>query len=137
KKRSSSLDKALEIKPDYYEGWDTQSILLVDLGKYEEAIICCKKSLKIKPDNYKAWKLQGFVLRILRKYKEAIASLDKALEIYREIGLRKDEADTLKQLAEAHQALGEVEVARQYCQQALALATELGIPLAQSARLCY
>ncbi len=29
-----------------------------------------------------------------------------------------------------YQALGEVEVARQYCQQALALATELGIPLA-------
>jgi hypothetical protein len=33
-------------------------------------------------------------------------------------------------LAELHQALGEVEVAQQYCQQALALATELGIPLA-------
>jgi hypothetical protein len=33
-------------------------------------------------------------------------------------------------LAELHQALGKVEVARQYCQQALALATELGIPLA-------
>jgi len=33
-------------------------------------------------------------------------------------------------LAELHQALGEVEVARQYCQQALALARELGIPLA-------
>ncbi|NJO51886.1 MAG: hypothetical protein HC840_23520 [Leptolyngbyaceae cyanobacterium RM2_2_4] len=32
-------------------------------------------------------------------------------------------------MAELHQALGEVEVARQYGQQALALATELGIPL--------
>jgi hypothetical protein len=28
-----------------------------------------------------------------------------------------------------HQALGKVEVAQQYCQQALELATELGIPL--------
>ncbi|MHC5763423.1 hypothetical protein [Nostoc sp.] len=33
-------------------------------------------------------------------------------------------------MAELHQALGEIELARQYCQQALALAMELGIPLA-------
>jgi hypothetical protein len=33
-------------------------------------------------------------------------------------------------LAELHQALGEVAVARQYCQQVLAQAQELGIPLA-------
>jgi len=32
-------------------------------------------------------------------------------------------------LADLHQALGVIEVARQYCQQALVLATELGIPL--------
>ena len=36
----------------------------------------------------------------------------------------------MKNLAELHQALGEVEMARQYCQQALVLAIELGIPLA-------
>jgi len=66
----------------------------------------------------------------LGRYREAIASFDKALEIYREIGLRKDEADTLKQLAELYQSLGEIEVARRYCQQALVLAIELGIPLA-------
>ncbi|NJN22187.1 MAG: hypothetical protein HC812_14625 [Leptolyngbya sp. RL_3_1] len=35
----------------------------------------------------------------------------------------------LKNLAELNQALGEGAVAQQYCQQALALATELGIPL--------
>jgi len=34
-------------------------------------------------------------------------------------------------LAELHQKLGEAEVARGYCEQALALATELGIPLVE------
>lgn len=48
----------------------------------------------------------------------------------REIGDRPNEAEALKNLAELHQALDEVEVARQYGQQALALAIELGIPLA-------
>ena len=36
----------------------------------------------------------------------------------------------MKQLTELHQALGEVNEARQYCQQAWTLSTELGIPLA-------
>lgn len=42
---------------------------------------------------------------------------------------KPNEAQTLKNLAELYQALGEVEMARQYAQQALALATELDIPL--------
>ena len=53
-----------------------------------------------------------------------------SLKILREIGDRTDEAEALKNLAELHQALGEIETARRYCQQALALATALGIPLA-------
>ena len=52
------------------------------------------------------------------------------MEIDREIGFRSGEAETLKKFAELHHALGEIEMARQYCQQALALATELGLPLA-------
>jgi hypothetical protein len=52
------------------------------------------------------------------------------LTISKNIGDREGESHTLRILAELHQARGESEVARQYCQQALALATELGIPLA-------
>jgi tetratricopeptide (TPR) repeat protein len=46
-------------------------------------------------------------------------------------GCDKDsESYALKQLAELYRALGNFEEARNYCQQALALATALGIPLA-------
>ena len=54
-----------------------------------------------------------------------------ALEIFQEIGVRQGEAEAFKSLAELHQVLGEIEMAQQYCQQALTLATELGIPLAK------
>ncbi len=66
----------------------------------------------------------------LKQYPEALGNLQAVLEIFRAIHSPAGEATALKYLAEVHQALGEVEVARQYCQQALALATELGIPLA-------
>ncbi|MGB3493635.1 MAG: tetratricopeptide repeat protein [Elainellaceae cyanobacterium] len=65
----------------------------------------------------------------LKQYSEALSNLTTVLAIFRELGGRNGEAEVLKGLAELHQALGEVETARQYGQQALALATELGIPL--------
>ena len=66
----------------------------------------------------------------LCQYSEAQGNLHTTLVIFREIGDRAGEAEALKYLAEINQALGGVEMARQYCQQALALATELDIPLA-------
>ncbi|MDX2217100.1 MAG: tetratricopeptide repeat protein [Oculatellaceae cyanobacterium bins.114] len=65
----------------------------------------------------------------LEQYSESLANNQAALKIFREIGDRANEAEALKNLAEVHQALGEIKVPREYCQQALAVATELGIPL--------
>lgn len=71
----------------------------------------------------------GITLTKTKQYDKALDSLTEALFITREIGFKSGEAETLQKLAELHQALGEVEMAQQYCQQALSLATELGIPL--------
>ena len=65
----------------------------------------------------------------LKQYPESLTQNRAAFEIFQKIGDRNNEAEALKNLAELHQALGEVEVARHYCQQALSLAKELGIPL--------
>jgi tetratricopeptide (TPR) repeat protein len=65
----------------------------------------------------------------LEQYLASFTHNQAALEIFQEIGDRNNEAEVFKNLAQLHQALGESELARQYCQQALALATELGIPL--------
>ncbi|MEM9486385.1 MAG: tetratricopeptide repeat protein [Cyanobacteria bacterium P01_F01_bin.116] len=71
----------------------------------------------------------GGTLLKLTQYPESLIHSQTALEIFREVGDKASEAEALKNLAEVHQALGEIETARQYCQQALVLATELGIPL--------
>lgn len=73
----------------------------------------------------------GTVLLQLERYADALEHLQVALEISRKIGLRSNEAMVLRSLAELHQKLEQPAQAREYCDQALAIATKLGIPLSQ------
>ena len=77
----ASYDKALEIKPDYYECWQSRGYALQNLNRYEEAIASYDKALEFKPDYYYSWHNRGNALRSLERYEEAFASYDKALEI--------------------------------------------------------
>jgi tetratricopeptide (TPR) repeat protein len=110
------------------------------LMQYEQAIDFCQQSLKIargiadRRGEGLALTNMGATQLKLEQYPESLANNQTALEIFQETGDRANEAQILKNLTELHQALGEVEVAQQYCQQALALATELGIPLADECR---
>jgi Tetratricopeptide repeat/NB-ARC domain len=110
---------------------------------YLKVIECAEKASEVK-SRMKSYGKQGIddwhqginlanlgnALGKLKKYPEAFKVLQESLKISKNIGDREGESHTLRILAELHQDLGEVELARQYCQQALALATELGIPLA-------
>lgn len=105
------------------------------LRQYEEAIEYHQQSLTLARE---IGNLQGEGNALvnlgetqlnLKQHSESLAHNQTALTIFRDIGDREGEAVALKNLAELNQALGEIETARQYCQQALALATELKIPL--------
>jgi tetratricopeptide (TPR) repeat protein len=79
-KAIASLEKALEIKPDFHEAWKKRGNALGNLGRLEEAIASYDKALEIKPDFHEAWKNRGIALGNLGRWEEAIASYDKALE---------------------------------------------------------
>ena len=81
KQAIASYDKALEIKPDYHEAWNSRGIALRNLGRYEEAIASYDKALAIKPDKHEAWGNRGNALRKLGRYSEAIASFTEALKV--------------------------------------------------------
>ena len=63
----------------------------------------------------------------LSQYTESLDSLREALQISQEIGSHENKAGALGRLAELHQELGEVELAREYAQRGLKLATELNL----------
>ncbi len=77
----ASCDKALQIKPDYYDAWNNRGNALFNLGSFEEALACYDKAIEIKPDYHYAWDNRGLVLNNLGRYEEALACYDKAIEI--------------------------------------------------------
>ena len=77
----ASFDKAIAIKPDYYEAWHNRGVALSELQRYEEAIASYDKAIVIKPDYHETWDGRGFALGQSKKYMEAIASWNKVIAI--------------------------------------------------------
>jgi tetratricopeptide (TPR) repeat protein len=76
----------------------------------------------------------GAALTKLEQYSEAQQYLETAQKIFQALGDRRNEAETLKNLAELHHKTGQPDRAREYCDAALALAIELGIPLIKNVK---
>jgi len=74
-------DKALEIRPDYYQAWGNRGIALGKLGKIKASIASYNKVLEVRPDDYLAWYYRGNALDEDGQHEEAIASYDQALSL--------------------------------------------------------
>ena len=77
----TSLDRALEIKPDKHQAWSKRGNALGNLGRFEQAIASYDRALEIKPDYHEAWNNRGIALKNLGRLEEAIASWDQAIKI--------------------------------------------------------
>jgi tetratricopeptide (TPR) repeat protein len=65
----------------------------------------------------------------LERYSDALNNWLSALEISQSTGNRSLEAEVLKNLAELYHQTKQHQLAQEYCEAALQIATELGIPL--------
>uniref|UniRef100_UPI001CCE99F4 tetratricopeptide repeat protein n=1 Tax=Oscillatoria salina TaxID=331517 RepID=UPI001CCE99F4 len=77
----NSLDRALEMKPDFAEAWFGKGNMLLSLQRNEEALAALDKAIEINPDFYQAWDVRGNILFNSEQAEAAIASLEKANEI--------------------------------------------------------
>jgi tetratricopeptide (TPR) repeat protein len=75
-----AIDKALKIKPDFYQAWYYKGKIMVRFYKFKEAVESYDKALKIKPNYIEAWSSRGTSLYYLGKLKEAIESVENAIK---------------------------------------------------------
>jgi tetratricopeptide (TPR) repeat protein len=74
-------EKAVNVRPDYAQGWNGQGKTLYKLKQYKEALAGYDKAIQIQPDYLDAWIGRGYVLGMLQRYQEAIASFDRAIQL--------------------------------------------------------
>ena len=67
-----SYDRALSLKPDYFEAYNNKANALKDQGELEEAITTYKKAISLKPDYADAHVNLSFVLLSYGKLKEGL-----------------------------------------------------------------
>ncbi|MBD2593763.1 tetratricopeptide repeat protein [Nostoc spongiaeforme FACHB-130] len=78
----SVYKQAVDIKPDYAQGWNGQGKTLFKLKQYDAALTAYEKAIQIQPDYVDAWSGRGLTLQKLQRYPEAIAAFDKALQLH-------------------------------------------------------
>jgi tetratricopeptide (TPR) repeat protein len=107
------------------------------LGQCQQAIEYFQRSLTIACEIGDRWAEGhalgglGATLMQLKQYPEALEKLLVSLEIFKSIRHQIAQAKTYHSLATLYYQTGRSDLAREFCQQALTLALELGIPLAQ------
>ncbi|MBT8080083.1 MAG: sulfotransferase [Gammaproteobacteria bacterium] len=75
------LRQATGIADDFLGGWLTLSALLMDMGKYVDAIATYKKATQLDPDNAEAWSGLGHANGRAMYPEEATKAFERALEI--------------------------------------------------------
>ncbi|MBP0016470.1 MAG: tetratricopeptide repeat protein [Cyanobacteria bacterium SBLK] len=72
----AAYDRAIEIKPDYYEAWRNKTHLLHHLQWYEEALAGYERLKALQPKAIKDWQYQGLILSQLQRHEEALEFYD-------------------------------------------------------------
>lgn len=75
------FEQAIRLQPDFFEVWLNKGVVLVKLGRTEEALDAYERALRINPDYPKPWNNKGAVLVELKRYEEALDALEEALRL--------------------------------------------------------
>ncbi|TAE57071.1 MAG: serine/threonine-protein kinase [Nostocales cyanobacterium] len=73
--------KAVNIKPDYVQGWYGQGRAFFQLKEYEKSLAAYDRAIQIQPDYVDAWGGRGLTLSKLERYSEAIAAFEQVLKV--------------------------------------------------------
>lgn len=75
------LDKAIDIVPDVPELWLTKAMVLSEIDKPDEALLCYERVIQLDPSNYVALDGAGVILTNKGDHARALQYYDRALHI--------------------------------------------------------
>ncbi len=104
----ANLNKALKLKPYFFEALVRRAYLYVETGDLKSAVKDYSKAYKIKPKSYTVLYNRGRTYLDLSEYEKAYDDLLQAIRV------KKDKAEAYYYLGEACEKLGDMEKAREY-----------------------
>ena len=93
--------EALELKPDFPEGYNNRGSVYADAGDFDRAIQDHNKAIKLKPDYAAAYNNRGIVYYHKRNFDRAVQDYRKAIE------LKSDYASAYNNLGTVYSKQGE------------------------------
>jgi tetratricopeptide (TPR) repeat protein/S1-C subfamily serine protease len=76
-----SFDKAIQLRPNFYQAWYLRGFVYVTQNNYQEALKSFDKSVQIEPNFSTAWRWRGIILANLNKYQEALACFEQLAKL--------------------------------------------------------
>ncbi|MEO1403475.1 MAG: tetratricopeptide repeat protein [Cyanobacteria bacterium J06635_1] len=102
----SEVDETLTVLPQDWEAWQRRGVILVELGRYDEAIEALDRAIAANPRAVKVLNFKGWLLGAqLGRHEDAIATLEKSL------GIKPGQPDVWHLQGLTHTQLGQPEAA--------------------------
>ena len=100
-----STRKAIELNPNYSQGFLNLGLILKDLNNLQDAEISTRKGIKLNPNNANGYSNLGGILQDLGKLKEAEVLLKKAIQLKSNLaGAYSNLGSVLKDLGKLNEA---------------------------------
>jgi tetratricopeptide (TPR) repeat protein len=77
----AELSKAIELKPDLLDAWQTRGLVYYNLKQWDKAIADCDKVLELFPKDTWALGQRAYCQTNLKQWDKALADYDKVLEL--------------------------------------------------------
>jgi tetratricopeptide (TPR) repeat protein len=75
------FERAIALRPDYYEAWGNKGVALDNLKRYDDALEAYEKVIDLQPNDPRAWYNIGVTLRHQERFKKALEAFETAIAL--------------------------------------------------------
>jgi tetratricopeptide (TPR) repeat protein/V8-like Glu-specific endopeptidase len=76
-----ALDRAIALKPNFYQAFFVKGMALSGQDQFSEAIAAFDSATRFEPRFYEAWRMKAQMLEAMKQYPQALAAIDQAIQI--------------------------------------------------------
>jgi tetratricopeptide (TPR) repeat protein len=77
----SALDRAIQLKPNFYQAFYVKGLALSAQDRFSDAIAAFDSAVRLEPRFYEAWRMKAQMLEQMKRYPEALTAIGKAIQM--------------------------------------------------------